>query len=123
MKVVTFRIKDEDSAMQEFHKAFEAARHRGAMAPKSKVYFTSLEAARNFLTPKRLALLRLIRLRRPRSIYELAKLAQRSFPSVFKDVDRLAKHGLIGLSRARNSARRAVHPTVAYQAINLWISV
>lgn len=123
MKVVTFRIKGEDAAMREFHAAFEAARQREPFAPESKVYFTSLEAARNFLTPKRLALLRLIRLRKPRSIYDLAKQAQRSFSSVFKDVELLAKHGLVRLAKDPDSARRAVHPTVAYQAINLWISV
>lgn len=38
------------------------------------VYFTSIEAARNLLTPNRLALLRAIRTRRPGSIYELAKV-------------------------------------------------
>jgi len=97
MKVVTFEIKDAATAMAQFQEAFEAAHGRKPFKPKSGVYFTSLAAVRNFLTPKRLALLRLIRAKKPHSIYHLAQLTGRSFSSVLKDVDMLAKHGLVRL--------------------------
>lgn len=46
------------------------------------VYVTSIEAARNLLTPSRLALLRAIRTKRPGSVYELAKLVGRNLKNV-----------------------------------------
>ena len=123
MKVVTFGIKDEGAVMKDFQRAFEAAHGRKPFKPDSGVYFTSLEAVRNFLTPKRLELLRLIRAKKPHSLYELAKHAHRSFSSVLKDVELLAKHGLVRLAKEKDSVRHAVHPHVGYTAINLWINV
>ena len=123
MKVMTIGIKSEKDAINEFGRAFEAAHKRTPFKPVKGAYFTSLEAVRNFLTPKRLALVHMIKEKSPRSIYWLAKLAGRSFPSVLKDVNVLAKHGLITLTREKNSPRHTVQPSVSYCAINLWIGL
>ena len=123
MKVMTISIKSEKDAMEDFEQAFKAARARTSFKPKKGVYFTSLEAVRNFLTSNRLALIHLIKEKSPRSIYGLAKLADRSFPSVLKDVNILSKHGLVTLTKEKESPRHAVHPSVSYSAINLWIGV
>ncbi|MBI4063432.1 MAG: ArsR family transcriptional regulator [Elusimicrobia bacterium] len=123
MKVITIGIKNETEATREFEEAFEAAQKRLPFKQKTGVYFTNLEAARNFLTPKRLELLHVIKEKNPKSIYELAKFAHRSFPSVFKDMDVLSKHGLVKLTKERESPRRSVHPHVSYDAINLWIGI
>lgn len=123
MKVMTIGIKSENDAMKEFERAFESAHKRTPFTPIKGAYFTSLEAVRNLLTPKRLALVHIIKERSPRSIYGLAKLADRSFPSVLKDVNILSKHGLITLTKEKESARHIVQPSVNYSAINLWISL
>jgi predicted transcriptional regulator len=123
MKVMTIGIKSEKDAMKEFGQAFEAAHNRTPFKPVKGTYFTSLEAVRNFLTPKRLALVHIIKEKSPKSIYWLAKLAERSFPSVLKDVNVLSKHGLITLTKEKESPRHTVHPSVNYSAINLWISL
>ncbi len=123
MKVISIGIKSETEAMGEFEEAFEAARKRLPFKPKQGTYFTSLEAARNFLTPKRVALLRTVKEKNPKSIYELAKFAQRSFSSVFRDTELLAKHGLVKLTKMKESPRQSVHPEVGYDAINLWIGI
>jgi predicted transcriptional regulator len=123
MKVLTFGIKSETEIMKEFKSAWAAARGGKSFKRQEGVYFTSLEAARNFLTPGRMELLHLIRVAKPHSIYSLAKLAKRRFPSVFKDVELLKRHGLVSLARDKHSARRAITPHVDYGAINLWISV
>lgn len=68
-------------------------------------------------------MIRLIRSREPRSIYALAKIARRSFPSVLEDVQTLARHGLLRLPREKGSPRRAIRPRVEYDAINLWIGL
>jgi len=123
MKVMTIGIKSETDAFADFTKAFGAAQKRTPYAPAKGAYFTSLEAVRNFLTPKRLELVHLIKEKSPGSIYSLARLANRSFPSVLKDVNILAKHGLVKLSRKKESPRHSVHPSVDYSAINLWINI
>lgn len=123
MKVMTISIKSEKDAMKDFERAFESAHKRAPFAPIKGAYFTSLEAVRNLLTTKRLALVHIIREKSPRSIYGLAKLANRSFPSVLKDVNVLSKHGLITLTKEKESPRHPVHPSVNYSAINLWISL
>ena len=123
MKVITFGVQSAQEGRREFVAAFEAARLRKPFSLRKGVYFTSLEAVRNFLTPKRLALLHVIKERSPRSLYALAKFSKRSFPSVFKDIEVLSKHGLVRLARDRQSRRRSVLPSVEYDAIHLWIGV
>lgn len=123
MKTITFTIKSLEEGFKDFAEAFEAARLRLTYKPRNEVSFTSLEAARNFLTPKRIALLHAIRIREPRSLYELARLVKRNFSSVFKDVAILRRHGLVQLSRVPRSRRRAVAPKVRYEAIRLQIAV
>ncbi|MBI5884161.1 MAG: hypothetical protein HZB91_13785 [Elusimicrobia bacterium] len=123
MRVVTIGIKSEPEAMREFATAFDAAQKRLPVKVGEEVSFTSLEAARNFLTPKRLQAIRLIKEKAPESIYRLAKLAGRSFPSMLRDVNLLSRHGLVKLRRIPASPRRSVHPEVGYDAINLWIGI
>ena len=124
MQVMTFGIKSEREAFREFVDAVKAAKSgRSRSGPKEAVYFTSLAAVRNFLTPKRLDLLHLIKARNPKSLYALAKFATRSFPSVLKDVELLSQHGLVKLSKEKKSPRKSIHARVSYDAIHLYIGV
>lgn len=123
MKVVSIAIKSRQDVLTDFAEAFEAAQKRLPFKARRGIYFTSLEAVRNFLTPKRLELLHLIKEKNPRSIYELAKISGRSFPSVLRDTELLTRHGLLKLPRVKDSSRRAIHPSVDYDAINLWIGI
>jgi hypothetical protein len=81
MKTVSFSIRPFSEVMGDFAKTFEAVQHgrRIPKEPREEVGFTSLEAARNFLTRERLALLRTIQSRHPGSLYELAKMVGRDF--------------------------------------------
>jgi len=65
----------------------------------------------------------MIKTKKPRSIYELAKIVGRKFPGVFRDVKLLTKHVLIQLTRTEHPHRKTVHPSVSYGAINLWIGI
>lgn len=123
MKMMTIGIKTNAEAMKEFEEAFEAAQKKSAYTPQKGVHFTSLEAARNFLTPKRLEILHIVKKRNPHSLYELAKWTHRGFSSVLRDVEMLARHGLIKLTKPPKSPRKIVHPEVEYDAISLWIGV
>ncbi|MEK7858476.1 MAG: ArsR family transcriptional regulator [Elusimicrobiota bacterium] len=123
MKVVSFSIKSLEESMDEFEEAYEAARKRLPFKRHDGVSFTSIEVMRNFLTPKRLEILRCVKEKKPQSVYALAKLLGRGFPSVLRDIEILHKHGLVKLPKAKKSPRRAIAPCVDYDAIDIRIAL
>ena len=92
------------------------------ITPRKGTYFTSLEAVRKVLTPRRLELLRVIRQGRPDSVYQLARLVGRDFKNVHADVHTLASYGLVSLKKARAGRRPSV-PRVPFSTIELRIAV
>ena len=93
-------------------------------SPREGVYFTSLEAARNFLTRERLALLQAIRAKHPQSIYELAKVVNRDLKNVQQDVRLLERHGLIRLIERRRGQKSKVRvPEAPFDQIALRIAI
>lgn len=118
-KRVKIGIKSVKEALQDFVKTGEAI-ERGEKVKKEKgVYFTSLEAFRKALTPKRLELLRLIKGRHPKSLQELARIAKRDIKNVVDDVKYLGQIGLV----EKQESKREVKPLVSYDFIDLQIAV
>ena len=74
-------------------------------------YFENLEAVRAALTETRLALLRVIRKRKPKSVAELARIAKRDFKSVYRDVEALRDLGLIQVADRRRGASSPLRST------------
>ena len=60
-----------------------------------EIYFTSFEALRKALTPKRLELMHIIKTKKPSSINELARVARRDVKNIAEDVKYLEQMGLI----------------------------
>lgn len=120
---MTIGIKTEEKAKAEFKAAFQAAQKQHSFKPKTGVYFTSLEAARKFLTKNRLELLHVIKAKSPKSIFELAKFTNRNSPSVLNDIKLLAKHGLVKLNKTMESPKYLLKIKVNYDAINLQIGL
>lgn len=113
MKVRKLRIgiRDFDETLQEAAQTMKAVSAGKKVRPKGhRFFFTSPEALRRFLTPKRIELIRLIRKRQPNSINELAALAHRDFKRVYEDVMSLNDAGLIDLARDKG---RKTAPRVA----------
>lgn len=119
IKRVKIGIKDMAAAMNDFVRTAEAVERGEKTKKETGVYFTSLEAFRKALTPRRMLLLRHIREGKPASLHELARLAQRNIKNVSEDVKYLAQVGLIEVkdSATRMSAR------VNYDKILLEIAV
>ena len=67
-RTLTLTIKPTGEALEGFRETFKALEGGRRVRRRAGVYFTSLEAARALLTRNRLALLRAVRARRPRSI-------------------------------------------------------
>jgi predicted transcriptional regulator len=125
MKTVTFFIKPLTEIADEFAESFDAVRkgRRKVRVPREEVGFTSIEAARNFLTRERLTLLRTIRTRHPSSLYELAKMLSRDFKNVQEDIALLERHGLVRISKEPKGKRKVKVPKVLFEQITLKIAI
>jgi predicted transcriptional regulator len=100
VKKVKVGIRSADAVLREAAETMRSVAAGKKVRPKGhRLFFTSPEALRRFLTPKRLELIRLIRKRRPSSINELAALARRDFKRVYEDVTSLAEAGLVDLAK------------------------
>ncbi len=123
-KTLTIQIKSAGEALEGFREAFKAVEAGRRVSRREGVYFTSIEAARNLLTPNRLALLRAIRTRRPGSIYELAKIVGRDLKNVQDDLRLLERYGLVRMSHGRSSGKRKVRiPQAVFNEISLKIAI
>ena len=104
-------IRDFDETLRDTAETVKAVSAGKKVKPKHhRLFFTSPEALRRFLTPKRIDLIRLIRRRQPNSISKLAALAHRDFKRVYEDVISLSEAGLIELTT--DNGRKSV-PRVA----------
>ncbi len=125
MKTVTFSITPLNEVADDLSKTFDAVR-KGRRIPKQsrdEAGFTSIEAARNFLTRERLALMRTIRNRHPCSLYELAKMVNRDFKNVQEDIGILERHGLVRISKEPRGKRKVKVPQVLFEEIALKIAI
>jgi predicted transcriptional regulator len=122
LKRVKIGIKSVKDVLEGFVKTGEAI-ERGEKIKKEKgVYFESIEGFRKALTPKRLELLHLIKEKHPKSLQELARLANRDMKSIVTDIDILEGLDLIDMKR-KKEGRRESEPKVNYDAIELLVAV
>lgn len=90
--------------------------------PKVSVTFSNISLFRKFLTPKRLELLRIIRAKKPSSLYKLSKITKRPLKSINRDINIMEEIGLIDLNKTKNK-RPNVVPSVSYDRIDVSISI
>lgn len=116
---IRIKIRDIHTALDDFVATGEALERGQKVHKETGVYFTSIEAFRKAITPRRLELLNLIKTAKPVSINQLASLARRNIKNVAQDVKLLAQVGLLETSAAGNR----VAPQVDYDEIDLRIAV
>jgi predicted transcriptional regulator len=104
LKTIHVRIKSVDDALDDAIGVMRAIQAKKKVRRQQGEYFESLEAVRAALTETRLALLRLIRERKPQSVAELARIAKRDFKAVYRDVEALRALGLIQTTDRRRGA-------------------
>lgn len=120
IRKVSIGIQSLDDALSEFEKAAQAVSEGKKVRRTDAVNFTSLEAMRQVLTPKRIELLCLIREKAPGSVYELAAIAKRDITNVQDDVGLLSRIGLLTLKKTKSPRPRLV-PRVEYDQLQLQI--
>ena len=128
-KTLTIKIKTVNEAMETFRTSFrDLATHGGKRSrsqPREAVSFSSIEAARKLLTPNRLTLLRVIKAKRPASIYALAHLLGRDLKNVQQDLRLLETYGLVRMGGGPKSrtGRKPKAPQAVFDEIALRIAI
>lgn len=125
--IKTKKLKLYIEDMKQFKKKIkeELRRVDKGKAKKLKedsISFHSLDQLRKFLTPKRLELLRVIRHKKPGSIYELAKLVDRTPENVNTDLKFLEQLGFVEVTKVKEIRKKSV-PEVSYDKMMLEIPV
>ena len=124
MKVRRIKIgvqRPEDSLKEA--KAIARRIDAGEKLPEreEELYFSTLEAFRKALSPKRLDLLWAIAEHTPHSVRELAGQVERDIKNVSQDLAFLSRLGLVELKGKRRGAAQA--PTLPYDEIDLNIRI
>ena len=81
------------------------------------ISFPDFETLGRVITGARLELLHAIRINKPKSIQELAKVVERDFKNVYQDVKLLAEYGLIELKET--GPRKASTPKANFSELVL----
>ncbi len=123
MKVKEIRVvvRPPEEDFDEIAEAFKRV-EKGEEIKEEKIVFNSLEDVRRVLTPERLRIIHTIKMRRPNSIYELAKTLKRDRSSVIKDLEYLKLLGLVELEDVKG-VRDKKRPVVKYDEIVINIPV
>lgn len=119
---LTFGVKDLRIILDETREAMERIAAGQKVEKVHDVNFTNYQALRNILTPRRLALLHVIKERSPGSVDELAQLLRRDLKTINDDLALLATIGLVELRQTTRSRKKIV-PCVTVDRIQVEIAV
>jgi len=119
VKKIKVKIKNIKSILDDFVETGEAIERGETVKKETGTYFSSFEAFRKALTPKRLELLHIIKVRKPSSINELARIAKRDVKNIADDLDYLEQIGLV----QKKETDRKTAPVINYDKLMLEIAV
>ena len=122
IRKVRVGIKDLKTGLNEFVEIGKAVQEGKPVKKEKGVYFTSVEAFRKAITPKRLALLKAIKTEKPSSVRQLSKIAERDVKNVSTDIKFLEQVGLVDIKR-NDGAEKEITPSVNYDKILFEIAV
>jgi predicted transcriptional regulator len=95
-------------------------RRDGDESGDTAIQFHSLEAGVKLLSARNRDLLRLIATREPRSVSELAAMAERAPQNVQRTLNRLSDAGIVRLCRGEG---RAIRPTLTARKVHIEIDL
>jgi predicted transcriptional regulator len=119
VKKVRIGIKSVESVLDDAKETMKRIERGESIQKETGVYFASFEAFRKALTPKRLALLHVIRTAKPRSLHELAEITKRDIKNISGDVKYLEQIGFI----EKHGQQREIRPSINYDRIALEIAL
>ena len=122
VKRIDIGIKRLEDSLKEFAETWKSLKTGKMVRKEEGIYFESIDDMRAVLTNNRLAILRVIRENKPRSVYELSKMLGRNLKNVNQDIRLLANIGLVSLEETKTDRQR-IRPHVDYGKITLEIQV
>ena len=122
LKKIDIGIKSLEDSLKDFAETWKDLGAGEKVKKDEGIYFDSIDDMRSVLTNNRLLILKVIRERRPKSVYELSKILRRNLKNVNQDLKLLAEIGLVTLEKTEVDKRR-ITPHVDYTKIMLEISV
>jgi predicted transcriptional regulator len=122
VKKIDIGIKGLRESLKDFAETWKKLESGRKVKKEEGIYFDSIDTMRAVLTNNRLLILKTIRERHPRSVYELAKILGRDLKNVNQDLKMLAEIGLVTLEKAETDKKRVI-PHVEYSKILLEIPV
>lgn len=124
MKVrkIDIGIKGLKESLKDFAETWKKLEAGKRVRKEEGIYFDSIDTMRAVLTNNRLLILKIIRERKPGSVYELAKMLDRDLKNVNQDLKLLAEVGLVTLEKIEDDKKRVI-PHVDYRKILLEIPV
>ncbi|MCP4346822.1 MAG: ArsR family transcriptional regulator [Desulfobacterales bacterium] len=122
IRKVRVGIKDLETALNEFVETGRALEKGKPVKKEKGVYFTSVEAFRKAVTPKRIELLKAIKTEKPSSVRHLSKITERNIKNVSTDIRFLEQAGLVDIKK-HIETEREITPLVNYDKILFEIAV
>jgi predicted transcriptional regulator len=122
VKRLKVEVRSLEEGLSEFKETVKAVKAGQRVKKRTGLYCISVEAMSQVLTEPRLALLHMIRIRRPQSLAGLAKLVHRNFKNLRADVKVLNDLGLVE-AKTGPRLRDAVILSVPYERIQSEIAV
>lgn len=119
LREIKIKIESMEESGKKFVEVYNKLKRGEKVEKQEYLSFESIGMLRKIITNERLRLMRLIRTKKPKTIYELAKIAERPYPNVFNDVKKLEELGLIGLEKENN----CMAPVAKYGQLNIAIAV
>ncbi|NCN98788.1 hypothetical protein COU62_03455 [Candidatus Pacearchaeota archaeon CG10_big_fil_rev_8_21_14_0_10_35_219] len=114
-KVRQITIVDDSGRFKTMLKRFSSS--------KKDYDFEGLTALRRLLSNEKARVLNVIKNKKPKSIYDLAKILQRDFKSVRDDLTLLSRFGFIDFVSEREGNRSRLRPVLAVDSINIEIKI
>lgn len=116
VKITVSTLRDH---LEMFAKAFSDIKEGLHVEPYSIISFATFEQYMRTFTSRRMELLKITSLKKPKTISELAKMANRDFKNVYSDVKLLETYGMIKLKKINSG----LMPIAVYNEIDLDIKI
>jgi len=95
---------------------------KGEKIKLNKIVFNNVETLRSILTTERVRVLHCIKEKKPKSIYELAKMLDRNWRLVAKDVELLSNLGIVKLEK-REKPKEVIRPIVNFNKMDINVTI
>jgi len=85
--------------------------------------FSDVQFLRNILSKEKSRILHLLKTKKPKSIYELAKMLKRDIKSVREDIRALERFGFIEFHSIKTGKRKALMPVLIVDTLQIVINI